>query len=433
MRVCGWLCGSFLPVMLLWAPALAAPAYHPGFACPRPDGADVLATALCADPAMAKAELDLEKVFYAHRAQEGTGAYSAIKAQAVAYDTALRNACAIPAAGTPGAVLPSGAASCYVKVTEQQAAEWAKTLSGPYAQEAARDIDLHIALQQKLINAGYASSPMVKADGIYGDGTRTAIKSWQAAYGDGQTGAIADDEVPHVEKLGVSRAVRWAHQSPEPSLSSDTSAPPLLRIFQLDMLGIQRPFLEQIAGIAKYVNHYSDKTATYTYMIKGCELTAYEQGDQIQGYGLKVTPSCSVPLTPFIQNSTPTVAELTLGDISAALNGNARPVSDCLEGCGNAADPNIGLMEQGSHAEDYVNIEVYAPVVDDKALDASSNWQNAIRKHETDDYIVNGKFNCDGKYAAEGLHAMRDVPVKEIYVGRGESTTGHGINAQCGQ
>ncbi|WP_167400924.1 peptidoglycan-binding domain-containing protein [Komagataeibacter sucrofermentans] len=419
--------------MLLWAPAFAAPAYHPGFACPRPDGADVLATALCADPVMAKAELDLEKVFYAHRAQEGAGAYPAIKAQAVAYDTALRNACAIPAAGTPGAVLPSGAASCYVKVTEQQAGEWAKSLSGPYAQEAARDIDLHIALQQKLINAGYSSSPMDRADGIYGDATRTAIKSWQAAYGDSQTGAITDDEVPHVQKLGVSRAVRWANRSPEPSLSSDTGAPPLLRIFQLDMLGIQRPFLEQLTGPAKYVNHYADKTTAYTYIVKACELTAYEQGDQIQGYGLKVTPACSVPLTPFIQNSTPTVAELTMGDISAALNGIARPVSDCLESCGNATDPDIGLMEQGSHAEDYVNVEVYAPVMDELALNASSNWVDVLRKHETDDYILNGRFNCDGKYAAEGLHAMRDVPVKQLFVGRGASGTGQYINGQCGQ
>ncbi|MGS0648061.1 peptidoglycan-binding domain-containing protein [Komagataeibacter melomenusus] len=433
MRVVGWLSGSFLPVMLLWAPALAAPAYHPGFACPRPDGADVLATALCADPVMAKAELDLEKVFYAHRAQEGAGAYPAIKAQAVAYDTALRNTCAIPAAGTPGAVLPVGAAACYVKVTEQQAGEWARSLSGPYAQEATRDIDLHIALQQKLINAGYSSSPMDKADGIYGDGTRTAIKSWQAAYGDSQTGAIADDEVPHVEKLGVSRAVRWASQPPEPSLSSDPDAPPLQRIFQLDMLGIQRPFLEQLTGPAKYINTYADKTTAYTYMIKNCELTAYEQGGQIQGYGLKVTPSCSVPLTPFIQNSTPTIAELTMGDVSAALDGTARPVADCLESCGNAADPNIGLMVQGSHAEDYVNIEVYAPVVDEPALTAYSDWRDALKKHETDDDILSGKFNCDGKYAAAGLHAMRDVPVKQLFVGRGMSGTGQSINGQCGQ
>ncbi|WEQ56433.1 peptidoglycan-binding domain-containing protein [Komagataeibacter nataicola] len=419
--------------MLLWVPAFAAPDYHPGFACPRPDGADVLATALCNDPVMAKAELDLEKVFYAHRGQEGAGAYQAIKAQAVAYDTALRNACAIPAAGTPGAVMPSGAASCYVKVTEQQAVEWAESLSGPYAQEAARNIDLHIALQQKLINAGYSFSPMDKADGLYGDAMRTAIKTWQAAYGDEQTGAISDDEVPHVQKLGISRAVRWANQPPEPSLSSDTSAPPLLRIFQLDMLGIQRPFLEQFTGPAKYVNHYSDKTTTYTYMVKNCELTAYEQGGKIQGYGLKITPSCSVPLTPFIQNSTPTVAELTLGDVSAALNGNARPVSDCLESCGNAADPNIGLMEQGSHAEDYVNIEVYAPVVDEKALNAYANWRDALRKHETEDYILNGKFNCDGKYAAEGLHAMRNVAVKQLFVGWGASGFGQYINGQCGQ
>ncbi len=433
MRVSGWLGGSFLPVMLLWAPAFAAPAYHPGFACPRPDGSDVLATAICADPAMAKAELDLEKVFYAHRAQDGAGAYPAIKAQAIAYATAVRNACGIPAEGTPGAVLPSGADSCYVKVTEQHAGEWAKSLSGVYAQEAARDIDLHIALQQKLINAGYASSPMLAADGIYGEGTRTAIKSWQAAYGDDQTGVISDAEVPHIEKLGVSRAVRWASQPPEPSLSSDTNAPPLLRIFQLDMLGIQRPFLEQITGIAKYVNHYADKTTTYTYIIKGCELTAYEQGDQIQGYGLKVTPACSVPLTPFIQNSTPSVAELTMGDMSAALDGSARPVADCLESCGNATDPNIGLMKQGSHAEDYVNIEVYAPIIDETALNAASNWQNALRKHETDDDIVKGKFNCDGRYATEGLHAMRDVGVKEIFVGRGESVIGQDINGQCGQ
>ena len=71
--------------------------YHPGFTCPRPDASDPLTTAICADPAMAKAELTLEKAYYAHRELEGPSAYHRLKVQAVAYDTEMRKACDIPA------------------------------------------------------------------------------------------------------------------------------------------------------------------------------------------------------------------------------------------------------------------------------------------------------------------------------------------------
>ncbi|MCF3637032.1 hypothetical protein LU298_11045 [Komagataeibacter intermedius] len=72
MRVSCWVGYGLLASMVLGAAAIAAPTRHPGFTCPRPDDSDILAAAPCADPAMAKAELDIEKVFHAHLGQAGS-------------------------------------------------------------------------------------------------------------------------------------------------------------------------------------------------------------------------------------------------------------------------------------------------------------------------------------------------------------------------
>lgn len=409
-------------------------AYHPGFTCPRPDASDPLSSAICGDQAMARAELVLEKTYYAHRAMDGAGAYPALRKQAVAYDKALRTTCAIAPpgpAGSTAATLTSDQKSCYVRTTMQQSSDWARTLAGAFAMEAKRDLDLHMALQQKLIDASYLRVPSGhQADGIYGDSTREAIKWWQESHGDAKTGAISNDQVPSIQKLGVSRAVRWANGGPEPSRSDDPSAPPLERIFQNDMFGIQRQFLEKITGPAKYDGSSPDGHATHTYIVQGCEVVAYEKNGKIDGYQLKVSSSCSVSLTPFIQMSTPTLSMMTLGDVGAALMG-ASPVADCLTSCGNAADPYVGIRHTGSHAEDYINIEAFAPVLGDKSGDAWSSWADAIRASESDDYLVKATFNCDGKYDAIGMKAVSDVPVGIVYVGTGTSSIGAGIDDMC--
>lgn len=409
----------------------AGPDYKPGFACPRPADNDPLATAICSDPAMARAELELEKVYYVRRFQDGPGAYHALKVQAVAYDKALRSACSIPMPGSKG-VMPQGGASCYEKKAESEAEDWSRTLTGPAAEEAHRAIDQHIALQQRLIDAGYVGTPGTRADGIYGDSTREGIKRWQAAIGDPQTGFISDAEVERLTALGAERAVRWQNRQPSPSPSADAKASPLLRIFQNDMLDIQRDYLEAITGPAKRSQARSDGIVELEYVVNGCHLTGYAKGTAIEGYGLEITPACSVPLTPFLQIATPTMSQGTFGEVNAAMNGDGQVVADCLKGCGNAADPQLGLIYHGSHAENYVNTEVFQSVASDPALNAWSFWK-ASMKGERDEYLTSGKFNCDAKYQDEGLAAVSGLRVGSIFVGTVPSDMDLTVAQDCHQ
>jgi hypothetical protein len=143
--------------------------YHPGFACPRPDASDPLATAICADPDLAKAELVLEKAYYLRREVDGPLAFQALKGKAAAIDKATREACGIP---TPGSVaaMPSGAAACYVAKTQRAASDWATSVTWSAYDEATRDIDVHIELQQKL---ACESAPHQDPVPISGNGLKT--------------------------------------------------------------------------------------------------------------------------------------------------------------------------------------------------------------------------------------------------------------------
>jgi peptidoglycan hydrolase-like protein with peptidoglycan-binding domain len=183
---------SVTAAMVLGANAYAAD-YKPGFPCPRPTNQDLLAVEICSNSEMAKAELTYEKTYYAHRQQDGVQAYKALKIQAIAYSNILRSNCGIPPVGS-STPLPPTAPACYVSQATSQAKEWNASLHGDALQEGERDIDLHIAAQQKLIDLGFLP-PKAKADGVYGDGTRIAIVNWQQKQGYPATGFISDSQL----------------------------------------------------------------------------------------------------------------------------------------------------------------------------------------------------------------------------------------------
>jgi len=206
--------------------------YKPGFACPRPDNSDLLAISICANQVMARAELLFEKTYYAHRQQDGVQADHDLKAQATNFDRQLRAACGIPEAGSAGS-MPATGPACYVSQITRQMWQWNLSLSGDAFQEAARDIDTHIAAQQRLIDLGFLPAG-TKADGVYGDATRIAIVNWQKKQGFPATGFLSNSEVsnllgaPSPEQVVAQAAARarLAHPPPDTknaSASSDIS------------------------------------------------------------------------------------------------------------------------------------------------------------------------------------------------------------------
>ncbi|WP_215754527.1 peptidoglycan-binding protein [Acetobacter sp. P5B1] len=68
--------------------------------------------------------------------------------------------------------------SYYISKMDEITQKYKARLSGSALEEASRPIDQHIALQQKFIDLGYLPVGSI-ADGVYGEGTREAISTWQ--------------------------------------------------------------------------------------------------------------------------------------------------------------------------------------------------------------------------------------------------------------
>ena len=196
----------------------------PSFVCPRPAPADGLSQTICDDPSMSREEMVFEQAYYALRQADGRAGWKALKVEAITLNTTLRTRCGIPLAGAPDQTMPSGAAACYIDQTEKDRNGWLQQLTGPAREEASRPIEQHIALQQRLVDLGYLS-PGTKADGIYGETTRSAIEAWQGAAGRPQaTGFLSDDDASALSASSVRASAPAAPAGADVSLGLHTSA-----------------------------------------------------------------------------------------------------------------------------------------------------------------------------------------------------------------
>ena len=431
---------SFVVMAALCAGTIAhALDYKPGFACPRPTDSDPLATAICSSSEMARSELEFEQVYYAHRLQDGPTAYQQLKRQADTYDKALRAACAIPLPGRGGPTLSNYSIACYETMTEKQAAEWASSLSGDAADEARRPLDQHIAIQQRLISAGYLQVPSGQADGVYGEGTREAIRAWQKASGLPESGAVSDSEMLKLmSSMNVFVAQRGS-EGPHPTLNTAPTGDLLSRILKPDMLDIQQAYLETLTGPAKRITPESKATAAL-YIVDGCELTAMTKIGTVVAYDLKLSSSCSVDLTPFVGQEMLVTGRTTFGDISANLGGDEKLIADCLYLCGNAVDPEVGLTYTGSHSSGFIQIAFMRNVDDDVSAKASEAWLATMPDPDPAGvtqpvvgYVEKGTYNCERTYDSQGIAAFTPVPVEEVYIGGGDSPLDDVVARDCSQ
>ncbi len=216
---------AFLLLVSMSLPCLADTGrIGPSFACPRPAPADGLSQMICDDRDMSREELVFEQAYYALRQADGRAGWKALKVEAVALNTALRTRCGIPLAGAPDQTMPPGAAACYIDQTQKDRSGWLQRLTGPAREEAARPIEQHIALQQRLVDLGYLP-PGTRADGIYGETTRTAIEAWQGVAGRPQaTGFLSDDDASALSASTVRASVPAAPAGAEAGAGIHTSA-----------------------------------------------------------------------------------------------------------------------------------------------------------------------------------------------------------------
>ncbi len=160
--------------------------YHswagPGFACYDPEPSAVN-RAICGSQELSAVSLALVQTVYAAIQQTPYSA-GVLHAEYAAFMQSVRSACA-----------PYGyqqQTDCIAGMLSHERDVMVSRLTGTFLDEANRPIALHLQLQQRLHEIGLLPGA---ADGVYGDGTRRAIATWQRAQGRSATGVLDDDEV----------------------------------------------------------------------------------------------------------------------------------------------------------------------------------------------------------------------------------------------
>jgi peptidoglycan hydrolase-like protein with peptidoglycan-binding domain len=208
-----------------------APAWAvgPSFAC-APPPPDALARVTCSDATLAGAEIRTTQTYYARREQvgqeQGAGAQNQLRDEYLAFLAATREHCGLPPAA-PGADQsdfqpPTGAAACLVNAYIAERNTLAQPLRDGALDEAARAPEANIALQQALKVHGFLPANAV-IDGVFGSGTRAAIRAWQVANGRVSTGFLADADAQALAPNAVAAAPTTPGAAP-PSAPPDRLA-----------------------------------------------------------------------------------------------------------------------------------------------------------------------------------------------------------------
>lgn len=167
-------------------------------------------------------------------------------------------------------------------------------------------------------------------------------------------------------------------------------SPKLAQIFTTDILGANVAYLETITGPA-----FSTNGPDRLYKFGGCEVIVGAGPDGkinnigIQGY----SPQCSFPIAQYFAGGYPyPVPNVpTFGDLKRGFGGTYG--ADCLTSCGNAANPVVYLSYQGSHADNYNNLDAEVQVAGDPVVTAYTDWGNKLIAKFGQDYVVNGQYN----------------------------------------
>jgi hypothetical protein len=157
--------------------------------------------------------------------------------------------------------------------------------------------------------------------------------------------------------------------------------------------------------------------STLDFVVAGCDIRYETQGSAISYFDAEVSPSCKPSLTGL---NAATAINLPQATSLAAVERKAGGliVADCLEMCGNAADPAQYLFIQGPHADNFINVAI---VADPQASKGTEKWALAIRTAHNlsvDDELPAQSFQCGADAALQELGPVR---IGRVLVGQGVS------------
>jgi hypothetical protein len=87
----------------------------------------------------------------------------------------------------------------------------------------------------------------------------------------------------------------------------------------------------------------------------------------------------------------------------------------------------------GPHVTGWLKIDLISIIASSASIDAAERWSNMMTKAEGKNYVMNARFNCDGKYEKIGLQLFRDVEVYEIIIRTGDRPVKPFFARLCGR
>jgi hypothetical protein len=181
--------GVVVSAALLNALISTAQAAGPSFDCAK-IGRDALSTIICSSPQLSERNLSLAQTYYALRHQIGALGHDALKQEAAASNVEMKQNCRVPSK-TPLPLPEQTYVTCIKSETDRVRAAWLSRLTDADLQEAQRPTEQLISAQRQLVKQGLLPQT-TSADGVFGDGTRTALSDWQAKDGLPAIGALDD-------------------------------------------------------------------------------------------------------------------------------------------------------------------------------------------------------------------------------------------------
>ena len=162
-----------------------------------PPSRDALVLLSCSDDDLARADIAMVQTYYALRGSTDPGALKPLKSAFLDMVIAARQSCGLPPVQPTedqSAVRPPPfAARCIAQAYDRQRGVWLSKLSGPALDEASRPPGNNIALQAKLQSLGFVPATET-IDGVFGTGTRDAIRRWQQSSNRPVTGFLSDGD-----------------------------------------------------------------------------------------------------------------------------------------------------------------------------------------------------------------------------------------------
>lgn len=190
----------------------------------------------------------------------------------------------------------------------------------------------------------------------------------------------------------------------------------LAEAFAPEMLTADIAYFEQKIGPAWRTDSNSKE-----FKIDGCIVTANTAGGSIRSLSLDLTNDCTFDLNKFLPNlhgRIPSANALNFGRFDALTGANGRFMADCLNLCGNAADPVVYEHWQGSNADQAIEVMLGVALTGIPAIDASQTWEDAMEKSKGETWVIDTKFNCGPTAYDKVAHkAFRNVRISTISVG----------------